>query len=227
MFGMENDSYSTVANDVLREFVLFHLDNQLLQDEAENRKKNFILAAKCYVGQVVEIMLKTGRLVTQSTLDLKEKTGQINERSCGGCEGNVTTGEVTIVVVYLLWQERNSRIFKEERRDEKTMVQLIKEVIRLKIAGFEVKESKTVKEVEKWNVMIAGFAVYGVMDDDGVTKSLTKMFTVKVPGKLLYSNVLGLRDNGEVEIEMLEDSGEEYGIEVYEPFSATYQWYWD
>ncbi|GJY33867.1 hypothetical protein Tco_0418336, partial [Tanacetum coccineum] len=140
MFGMENDSYSTVANDVLREFVLFHLDNQPLQDEAENRKKNFILAAKCYkalaknpskqVGQAVEIMLKTGRLVTQSTLDLKEfttinclsirqeddiekgrgglqvltvahinvGTGQINERSCGGCEGNVTTGEVTIVV---------------------------------------------------------------------------------------------------------------------------------
>ncbi|GKB37204.1 hypothetical protein Tco_0882146 [Tanacetum coccineum] len=59
-----------------------------------------------------------------------------------------------------------------------------------------------------------------VMDDDGVTKSLTKMFTVKVPGKLLYSNVLALRQNGEVMIEMLEDSGEEYGIEVYEPSSG-------
>ncbi|GJZ12221.1 hypothetical protein Tco_0547451 [Tanacetum coccineum] len=76
-------------------------------------------------------------------------------------------------------------------------------------------------------VTIDGFCCVWVMDDDGVTKSLTKMFTVKVPGKLLYSNVLGLRENGEVMIEMLEDSGEEYGIEVYEPFSATYQWYWD
>nr|GEX44777.1 hypothetical protein [Tanacetum cinerariifolium] len=54
--------------------------------------------------------------------------------------------------IYVVIQQR---IFKEEKRDEKTMVQLIKEVIRLKIAGFEVKESKSVRELEgKWNVKI-------------------------------------------------------------------------
>ncbi|GJV08696.1 RNA-directed DNA polymerase, eukaryota, reverse transcriptase zinc-binding domain protein [Tanacetum coccineum] len=42
-----------------------------------------------------------------------------------------------------------------KKRDVKTMVQLIKEVIRLKIAGFAVKDSRTVQEVEeKWNVKI-------------------------------------------------------------------------
>ncbi|GKA27286.1 hypothetical protein Tco_0713454 [Tanacetum coccineum] len=57
--------------------------------------------------------------------------------------------------VYFIWQERNNRIFKEEKRDVKTMVQLIKEVIRLKIAGFAVKDSRTVQEVEeRWNVKI-------------------------------------------------------------------------
>ncbi|GKC99442.1 hypothetical protein Tco_1169717, partial [Tanacetum coccineum] len=68
-----------VANVILREFILVNLDKQLLQDEAENRKKNFILAIKALaknpskqVGQAFENMLKIGRLVTQSTLDLKE-----------------------------------------------------------------------------------------------------------------------------------------------------------
>ncbi|GKB47390.1 (S)-coclaurine N-methyltransferase-like protein [Tanacetum coccineum] len=43
-----------VANVVMREFLLVHLDKQMLHDEAENRKKNFILAA------AFENMLKIG-----------------------------------------------------------------------------------------------------------------------------------------------------------------------
>ncbi|KAL4563574.1 hypothetical protein LXL04_027617 [Taraxacum kok-saghyz] len=146
MDGMENESHSAVADAVLREFVLVHLDNnhdkfnllifmvqklfsfidqtsipdnpdslqtqevllpgqlvtiyikeklqewllkskKLLQDEANNRKKDFEFGSLAdvkkaldknpakQVGQAVENMLKTGRLVTQSTLDLKEKAG--------------------------------------------------------------------------------------------------------------------------------------------------------
>ncbi|GJU02352.1 RNA-directed DNA polymerase, eukaryota, reverse transcriptase zinc-binding domain protein [Tanacetum coccineum] len=57
------------------------------------------------------------------------------------------------LLVYYIWQERNKRIFKEDRRDEKTMVQIIKEAIRLKLAGLEVKDSRTIKEVEdRWSV---------------------------------------------------------------------------
>ncbi|KAI3709939.1 hypothetical protein L2E82_39709 [Cichorium intybus] len=144
MDGMENESHSAVADAVLREFVLVHLDNnhdkfnllifmvqklfsfidqtsipdnpdslqtqevllpghlvtiyiklqewllkskKLLQDEVNNRKKNFEFGSLAdvkkaldknpakQVGSAVENMLKTGRLVTQSTLDLKEKAG--------------------------------------------------------------------------------------------------------------------------------------------------------
>ncbi|GJY36083.1 NIN-like protein [Tanacetum coccineum] len=59
------------------------------------------------------------------------------------------------VVVYYIWQERNNRIFREGKRDEKILVQTIKEIIQLKIVGFEVKDSKAVREVEaRWNVKI-------------------------------------------------------------------------
>ncbi|GKE84115.1 hypothetical protein Tco_1557857 [Tanacetum coccineum] len=51
--------------------------------------------------------------------------------------------------------QRNNRVFREEKRDEKTLVQTIKEIIQLRIVGFEVKESKAVREVEaRWNVQI-------------------------------------------------------------------------
>ncbi|GJV73508.1 RNA-directed DNA polymerase, eukaryota, reverse transcriptase zinc-binding domain protein [Tanacetum coccineum] len=56
-------------------------------------------------------------------------------------------------IVYFILQERNKRIFKGERRDVNSLVHVIKEVIRLKLAGMEVKESNTIKEVEeRWSV---------------------------------------------------------------------------
>ncbi|GKD43866.1 reverse transcriptase zinc-binding domain-containing protein [Tanacetum coccineum] len=58
-------------------------------------------------------------------------------------------------VVYYIWKERNNRIFRKEKRDEKIIVQIIKEVIQLKMAGFVVKDSIAVREIEaKWNVKI-------------------------------------------------------------------------
>ncbi|KAI3741541.1 hypothetical protein L1987_59215 [Smallanthus sonchifolius] len=146
MDGMEHDSHSAVADAVLRDFVLVHLDNnhdkfnllifmvqklfsfidqtsipdnpdslqtqevlppghlitiyikerlqewllkskRLLQDEANNRKTNFEFGSLTdikkaldknpakQVGSAIENMLKTGRLVQQLSLDLKEKAG--------------------------------------------------------------------------------------------------------------------------------------------------------
>ncbi|KAJ0932347.1 putative DNA-directed RNA polymerase [Helianthus annuus] len=146
MDGMEHDSYPAVADAVMRDFVLVHLESnhdkfnllifmvqklfsfidqtsipdnpdslqtqevllpghlvtiyikerlqewllkakRLLQDEANNRKKNFDFGSLAdikhaldknpskQVGQAVENMLKTGRLVSSLTLDLKEKAG--------------------------------------------------------------------------------------------------------------------------------------------------------
>ncbi|GJX96374.1 RNA-directed DNA polymerase, eukaryota, reverse transcriptase zinc-binding domain protein, partial [Tanacetum coccineum] len=51
-------------------------------------------------------------------------------------------------VVYFIWQERNNRIFKNEKRDKETIVKLIKENTVMKLIGLKVKESITVNEVE-------------------------------------------------------------------------------
>nr|GFA75851.1 reverse transcriptase zinc-binding domain-containing protein [Tanacetum cinerariifolium] len=49
------------------------------------------------------------------------------------------------VVVYYIWQERNNRVFREEKRDEMTLVQTIKEIIQLRIARF-AEQSKKLKQ---------------------------------------------------------------------------------
>ncbi|KAL2514232.1 nuclear RNA polymerase A2 [Forsythia ovata] len=146
MAGLENESYSTVAEAVLRDYIFVHLDNnhdkfnllifmlqklfslidqtsmpdnpdslqnqevllpghlitiylkeklqewllkvkRLLQDETDNRTKKFELSSLADVKKVidknsprhisaaVENLLKTGRLVTQSGLDLQQRAG--------------------------------------------------------------------------------------------------------------------------------------------------------
>ncbi|GJY00851.1 hypothetical protein Tco_0359003, partial [Tanacetum coccineum] len=55
--------------------------------------------------------------------------------------------------VYYIWQERNKRIFRNEKRDKETIVKIVKENVMMKLLGLKVKESKTVKEVEeKWKI---------------------------------------------------------------------------
>ncbi|GJR36944.1 hypothetical protein Tco_1212628 [Tanacetum coccineum] len=55
--------------------------------------------------------------------------------------------------VYYIWQERNNRLFKNEKGDSNTILNIVKETVGMKLIGIKVKESRTVKEVEKrWNV---------------------------------------------------------------------------
>ncbi|KAF3665070.1 putative multiple C2 and transmembrane domain-containing protein 2-like [Capsicum annuum] len=121
MTGMQNDSYKTVADAVLRDYIFVHLDNnhdkfnllmlvffffgkfsrdfmeklqdwllrlqRLLQEETDGEKKKFELSSLADVkkaidknapkqmGLAIENMLKTGRLVTQSGLDLQQRAG--------------------------------------------------------------------------------------------------------------------------------------------------------
>ncbi|GJV12806.1 hypothetical protein Tco_1354347 [Tanacetum coccineum] len=63
---------------------------------------------------------------------------------------------VIAAAVYYVWQERNDRLFKNEKRKSETIISTVKESIRLKLMGMRVKESRTVNEVEKiWNVKIS------------------------------------------------------------------------
>ncbi|GJV61464.1 hypothetical protein Tco_1467564, partial [Tanacetum coccineum] len=55
--------------------------------------------------------------------------------------------------VYYIWQERNNILFKNEKGDSNNILNIVKETVGMKLIGIKVKESRTVKEVEKrWNV---------------------------------------------------------------------------
>ncbi|GJW84353.1 RNA-directed DNA polymerase, eukaryota, reverse transcriptase zinc-binding domain protein, partial [Tanacetum coccineum] len=57
--------------------------------------------------------------------------------------------------VYFIWQERNHRLFNNEKRDKETIINLIKEITVMKLMGLRVNDSNTVKEVEgKWKVKL-------------------------------------------------------------------------
>ncbi|GJY97084.1 RNA-directed DNA polymerase, eukaryota, reverse transcriptase zinc-binding domain protein [Tanacetum coccineum] len=55
--------------------------------------------------------------------------------------------------VYFIWQERNKRMFQNEKREVKNVVEIIKETVRLKLASFVVKNGRTVRNVEAvWGI---------------------------------------------------------------------------
>ncbi|GJV03652.1 RNA-directed DNA polymerase, eukaryota, reverse transcriptase zinc-binding domain protein [Tanacetum coccineum] len=55
--------------------------------------------------------------------------------------------------VYFIWQERNRRMFQNEKREVKNVVEIIKETVRLKLASFVVKNGRTVRNVEAvWGI---------------------------------------------------------------------------
>ncbi|GKC87812.1 reverse transcriptase zinc-binding domain-containing protein [Tanacetum coccineum] len=58
-------------------------------------------------------------------------------------------------VVYFIWQERNSRLFRKIRRDEEGIMEIIKETVKLKMMSFKVKESRSIREVERrWGIKL-------------------------------------------------------------------------
>ncbi|GJZ74399.1 hypothetical protein Tco_0638545 [Tanacetum coccineum] len=58
------------------------------------------------------------------------------------------------VAVYFVWQERHKRMFGEEKRDSEELIKIVTESVRMKLMGFKVKDSRSVKEVERTYVKI-------------------------------------------------------------------------
>ncbi|GJR51139.1 RNA-directed DNA polymerase, eukaryota, reverse transcriptase zinc-binding domain protein [Tanacetum coccineum] len=50
--------------------------------------------------------------------------------------------------VYYIWHERNNRLFKNEKRDINTIINIAKEAVGMKLLGIKVKESGMLKKVE-------------------------------------------------------------------------------
>ncbi|GKE36902.1 hypothetical protein Tco_1460307, partial [Tanacetum coccineum] len=68
---------------------------------------------------------------------------------------SITRRLVFGVVVYFIWQERNIRLFKHVKRDEETLVQVIKDTVKLRMMSLIVKESQAIRRMKEiWNVKL-------------------------------------------------------------------------
>ena len=55
--------------------------------------------------------------------------------------------------VYMIWQERNNRIFREEERNVDVLVQCICDVIKCRLSSLTVKNTRAIIDVGKeWDV---------------------------------------------------------------------------
>lgn len=56
-------------------------------------------------------------------------------------------------MVYYLWQERNKRLFTQERRSEKNIIDIITDSVRMRLMGLQViKTNQVIKVFHRWNV---------------------------------------------------------------------------
>ncbi|GJV48458.1 RNA-directed DNA polymerase, eukaryota, reverse transcriptase zinc-binding domain protein [Tanacetum coccineum] len=85
-------------------------------------------------------------------------TCEFSKEVCHELQNLLNSIVIRIVVnaaLYFIWQERNNKIFKKEKRDKETIVKLIKENTVMKLIGLKVKEYITVNEVEnKWKIKL-------------------------------------------------------------------------
>ncbi|GKE28992.1 reverse transcriptase zinc-binding domain-containing protein, partial [Tanacetum coccineum] len=57
--------------------------------------------------------------------------------------------------VYLVWQERNNRIFRDEMRSPDELYKILEEIIRMRFLSLKVKDSLAVRKAQEvWNVQM-------------------------------------------------------------------------
>ncbi|XP_071728746.1 uncharacterized protein [Rutidosis leptorrhynchoides] len=66
---------------------------------------------------------------------------------------SVITRLVIAAAVYYIWQERNKRLFKGEKKNEKDLAELAIDFIRVKLLTLKVKQSKNIHKAEEiWEI---------------------------------------------------------------------------
>ncbi|GJU59704.1 RNA-directed DNA polymerase, eukaryota, reverse transcriptase zinc-binding domain protein [Tanacetum coccineum] len=71
---------------------------------------------------------------------------------CGNSIASVIRRLGFAACVYLIWQERNLRIFRDEKRSSKELCEVFDDTVRMRILSLKVKNTKFVLQVEKrWN----------------------------------------------------------------------------
>nr|GEU91504.1 ribonuclease H-like domain-containing protein [Tanacetum cinerariifolium] len=116
------------------------------------------------LAEVVEERPTTSRATTASTLTIsRASTASTRSRALIAFTSNAQPaytalrGRLSLAAsVYLIWQERNRRIFKEEKRSTKELFSIFKDTIKLRLMSLKVKDSCAVRGVQKRNLALGG-----------------------------------------------------------------------
>ncbi|GJT20209.1 hypothetical protein Tco_0878915 [Tanacetum coccineum] len=88
-------------------------------------------------------------------MDWKMIISHMSSLYCGNSIDSVIRRVGFAACVYLIWQERNCRIFRDEKRSIKELTDVFTEIIRMSTVSLKVKRSSAVINVQrKWNVIM-------------------------------------------------------------------------
>ncbi|GKB96868.1 hypothetical protein Tco_0983005, partial [Tanacetum coccineum] len=78
---------------------------------------------------------------------------KFSEMYCGNSIDSIVRRLGLATCVYLIWQERNNRIFRNEKRTCEGLFDIFKETVRMRLMPLKAKSSQAVLSTQKrWNV---------------------------------------------------------------------------
>ncbi|GJX41230.1 hypothetical protein Tco_0256220 [Tanacetum coccineum] len=95
--------------------------------------------------------------------------------------------------VYLIWQERNNRIFRTEERSNDELFKVLNEVVRMRLSSLKVKDTRAVRKAQEvWNVKMNICRMRMVMNKEGSQIRREEVRLVLIEGVCLPSWLLVL-----------------------------------
>nr|GEX28713.1 hypothetical protein [Tanacetum cinerariifolium] len=107
---------------------------------------NWKWPAECYSNEIwgkLQTMIKW-----KSPLNWKDTITEFAQIKCNNNIWSILRRLVFGAVVYYIWQERNARVFRKDKRNIEVLFKEIVEFIKMKLMNLKVKDSKEVKRVE-------------------------------------------------------------------------------
>ncbi|GKE03791.1 RNA-directed DNA polymerase, eukaryota, reverse transcriptase zinc-binding domain protein, partial [Tanacetum coccineum] len=126
----------------------------LCKQDMDSHKHLFF---KCgYVEEFWKLaMAKMG--VVYDVMEWNDLVNHVARLYCGNSIDSVIRRLGLAAGVYLIWQERNGRIFRDEKRSIKELAEVFADLIRTRLLSLKFKKSAAVLRVQKrWNVCLKG-----------------------------------------------------------------------
>ncbi|PWA73149.1 reverse transcriptase zinc-binding domain-containing protein [Artemisia annua] len=90
-------------------------------------------------------------------MELLDLIKQLASMYNGNAINSVVRRLCLVTCVYMIWQERNFRLFRDESRSVELIFQIVCETVKNRLSGLNVKKFVVVKKVEEtWNVKFDG-----------------------------------------------------------------------